>query len=167
APELEGSGALEVLAFEEELRVDAIVHAAGRGHGRFVCDTGELRGGAFDVGKPRRVHGSLVYPDTCPPPPRQVIRNLSEFLACRNAPPSRRHRFGSGDQPLPPFSLPSALCHAAPRRPIRHRGSRAVMTTLRFCGTRSRPTTPKEQHDRACRGSTNRSSNCRRIDESG
>ena len=77
-PELEGSGRWRFSHLKKSSASTRSFTLREVATGRSVCDTGDLMRGAFDVGKPRRVHGSLVYPDTCPPPPRQVIRNARQ-----------------------------------------------------------------------------------------
>ena len=65
AAELEGAGALQVLALEEQLRAGARVDRARGGDRRAVRDAGNLSRGALDVGEGRqgrvRVCGHRVW----------------------------------------------------------------------------------------------------------
>ena len=55
AAELEGAGALQVLALEEDARAGALVDAARGDDRRAVRDAGDPGGGAFDVAKSREI----------------------------------------------------------------------------------------------------------------
>ena len=81
AAELEGAGALEVFALEED--VGAPVRAIDRARGddrRAVRDAGDLPGGAFDVGEGRqRIDGEHVGAMRCSAAVRSAVQSYANI----------------------------------------------------------------------------------------